>query len=180
MLEAAERAGVVHQLGTEFRYSTGQALATRAIRDGIVGEPRVATFMFHVPVLADPAGEVPGWWGREEQGGGWTGAYGSHVIDQMRTMLGEFSGLSASVRRVSARDWTADDTYTVHFRTRGGAEGVLQSSAGGWGPAVVSSRVSRITSRRRRWRVSSLRQCAPNSATGISPSSRALLLALSN
>ena len=46
--------------------------------------------------------------------------------------LGDFEGVSASVLRVSERDWSADDTYTVHFRTRSGAEGVLQSSAGAW------------------------------------------------
>jgi predicted dehydrogenase len=141
MLAAAETAGVVHQLGTEFRWATGQALATRALRDGVVGAPRVATFLFHAPALADPAGEVPAWWGREEEGGGWLGAYASHVVDQMRTMLGEFEGLSASLCRVSQRDWSAEDTYTVHFRTRSGAEGVLQSSAGAWGPPVFCSRV---------------------------------------
>lgn len=141
MLAAAEAAGVVHQLGTEFRFASGQALATRAVRDGTIGEPLVASFLFHVPVLANPAGEVPGWWGREEEGGGWTGAYGSHVIDQMRTMLGEFAGVSAAVHRISERDWSADDTYTVHFRTHGGADGILQSSAGAWGAPVFCSRV---------------------------------------
>ncbi len=142
MLEAAEQAGIVHMLGTEFRWSTGQALATRAVQDGVVGEPRLATFMLHVPALANPDGEVPAWWGREEEGGGWLGAYASHVIDQMRTMFGELTGVSASLQLLSARDWSAEDTYTVHFRTERGVEGVLQSSAGAWGPPVICARVS--------------------------------------
>src|SRR5262245_61239789 len=54
MLEAAERAGVVHLLGTEFRFATGQALATRALRAGAIGEPRLASFMLQIPGLADP------------------------------------------------------------------------------------------------------------------------------
>ncbi|MGH0029379.1 MAG: Gfo/Idh/MocA family protein [Myxococcota bacterium] len=141
MLDAARAAGVVHRLGTEFRWATGQALATRAVHDGVIGEPRVATFLFQAPALADPSGEVPAWWGRAEEGGGWLGAYASHVIDHMRSMLGEFEGVSASLSRVSDRDWSAEDTYTVHFRTRSGAEGVLQSSAGAWGPPVFCSRV---------------------------------------
>jgi predicted dehydrogenase len=141
MARAAEAAGVVHLLGTEFRYATGQALATRAIHDGVIGEPRLATFLLHVPALADPAGEVPDWWSRAEDGGGWLGAYASHVIDQMLHMFGPMEGLSADVTLVSDRDWSSDDTYTVHFRTRSGLNGVLQSSAGAWGAPVFCSRV---------------------------------------
>ncbi len=142
MLEAAEKAGVVHLLGTEFRYASGQALFTRAIRAGVVGTPRLATFLMHLPPLADPAAEVPDWWSDAEQGGGWLGAFASHVIDQVRTTLGEFAGVSASLSLVSDREWTAEDSYTVHFRTTNGVDGVLQSTIGAWGPPVVCTRVS--------------------------------------
>src|SRR5207302_9310766 len=71
MLDAAEAAGVVHLLGTEFRWATGQALAARAVAEGAIGEPRLATFLLHVPLLADPAGELPGWWADADAGGGW-------------------------------------------------------------------------------------------------------------
>jgi predicted dehydrogenase len=142
MLEAAEQAGVVHRLGTEFRYSTAQALLTRAVHQGLVGEPRLATFIMNVPVLADPSGEVPAWWSDAESGGGWLGAYASHVVDQVRSTLGEFAGVSASLALVSDRDWTAEDSYTVHFRTVSGCEGVLQSTAGAWGPMDFITRVS--------------------------------------
>jgi predicted dehydrogenase len=40
---------------------------------------------------------------------------------------------------------TADDTFTVHFRSRSGVEGIMQSSAGTWGPPVVSMRLSGST-----------------------------------
>lgn len=138
MLAAAEKAGVVHVMGAEFRYSAGQALATRAIRDGAIGKPRLATFMLMHPGLADPASEVPAWWGVEADGGGWLGAYASHVIDHMRTMLGEWEGLSASLDNVVERDWTAEDSFTVHFRTVDGCTGVLQSSAGTRGIFMAS------------------------------------------
>jgi predicted dehydrogenase len=142
MLEAAEAAGVVHLLGTEFRWATGQALAARAIREGVIGDPRLATFLMLVPVLADPKGEVPGWWSDAAEGGGWLGAYASHIVDQVRSSLGEITGVSASLALLSDREWSAEDTYTVHFRTASGCEGVLQSTAGAWGPGVICSRVS--------------------------------------
>lgn len=145
MLERAEQAGCVHLLGTEFRWATGQALATRAIREGSIGQPKLATFLFHMPALADPSAETPGWWGDASQGGGWLGAYASHVIDQVRQTCGEFAGVSASLSLLSDRDWTAEDTYTVHFRTHEGVDGILQSSAGAWGPFVLCSRISGST-----------------------------------
>jgi predicted dehydrogenase len=140
MKEAADEAGVLALVGTEFRYATGQALAARAIREGIIGEPKLATFMMHVPVLADPASEVPDWWSSKEDGGGWLGAYCSHLIDQIRSTLGEITGLSASLALVSNHDWSTEDSYTVHFRTASGCDGVLQSSAGAWGPMLINTR----------------------------------------
>ena len=142
MRDAADAAGRIHLVGTEFRWSTGQAVATRAIHAGLIGEPRLVTYLLHQPMLADPSGEVPAWWSQSEEGGGWLGAYASHVIDQLRHMLGEFEGVSASLGVVSDRNWSAEDTYSVHFRTRGGAEGVLQSTAGAYGPPLVASRVA--------------------------------------
>ena len=141
MRDAAEAAGLVHLLGTEFRFATGQALAVRAVHSGVIGEPRLATFILNVPVLADPSGEVPGWWSDAAQGGGWLGAYASHNVDYLRTLLGEFAGVSASLSLVSDRDWTAEDSYTIHFRTTSGAAGVLQSTSGGWGPPIMCTRV---------------------------------------
>ncbi len=142
MLAAAEASGLVHLLGCEFRFATGQALATRAVREGRIGEPRLATFLLQMPALADPAGEVPAWWTSREEGGGWLGAYASHVIDQVRATLGDFEGLSASLSLVSEREWTAEDSYSVHFRTRSGVDGILQSSAGSWGPPALCTRIS--------------------------------------
>ena len=141
MFDAAEKAGIVHLLGTEFRFATGQASASRAVRAGVIGEPRLATFVFHMPALADVTAEVPAWWTDSGEGGGWLGAYCSHVIDHMRVMLGEFVGVSASLCRVGHPDWTADDSYTLHFRTQRGAEGVLQSTAAAHGPFLMTARV---------------------------------------
>ena len=64
MLDAAEAAGVVHLLGTEFRWASGQASMARVVARGEIGTPKLATFLLHIPMLADPAGEVPGLVGR--------------------------------------------------------------------------------------------------------------------
>jgi predicted dehydrogenase len=142
LLGAAEEAGVVHLLGTEFRWGTGQALAARVIADGAIGVPRLATFMLHVPMLADPAGRLPAWWADAGEGGGWLGAQAAHVVDQVRSTLGEFAGVSAGLSVVSDRDMSAEDSYTVHFRTRSGVEGVMQSTAGAWGPPIFTTRIA--------------------------------------
>ena len=139
--QAAERAGVVNMLGTEFRWGTVQALAARAIAEGAIGTPRLATFIMQLPMLAGPDAQAPGWFSDAGQGGGWLGAYGPHVIDQIRFTLGEFDGLSAALPVVSGRDWTAEDSFSVRFRTASGAEGVMQSSVVDAGPPIHLTRI---------------------------------------
>jgi len=143
LLAAAEHAGVVHLLGTEFRWATGQAALARAVASGLIGEPRLATFLLHIPLLADPAAEVPDWWSDREEGGGWLGAHAVHVIDQVRTTLGEFAGVSAALPVIAdhGKGWTVEDSYSVRFRLVSGVEGVLQSSAADWGPILMMTRV---------------------------------------
>ena len=145
LLAAAEAAGVVHLLGADFRWATAQALVARVVAEGAIGEPRLAAFLLHIPLLADPAASVPAWWSDTRQGGGWLGAHASHVIDQIRVTLGEFAGVSAALPqladRAGDRAWTAEDTYTVHFRLDSGVEGVMQSTAADWGPIFISTRI---------------------------------------
>jgi predicted dehydrogenase len=142
MLDAANAAGIVHLLGTEFRWASGQASAARVIARGDIGTPKLATFLLHIPMLADPAGEVPSWWGTASEGGGWLGAQAAHVIDQIQYMLGAIERVSASLSQVSARTWDVEDSYTVHFHTRSGVAGVMQSTVGAWGPPIFVTRVA--------------------------------------
>ena len=134
MLAAVERAGVGHLVGHEFRWAPERAVIGRAIAAGLIGTPRFASLVSIVGLVADPEARLPGWWFDAAQGGGWLGASGSHVIDQVRTWLGEFESVSAALSVVSARRDVADDTFTIRFRLRSGVEGVLQQTAAGWGP----------------------------------------------
>jgi predicted dehydrogenase len=141
VLDAARRAGIVHLLGTEFRFDAGQVLLAHAVHDGLIGVPRMATWLMHVPMLADPGAEVPGWWADAGAGGGWLGAHGSQLIDQIRVTVGDLAGVSASTVSVVERPMTADDGFVVHFRAVNGCVGVLQSTASDRG-IVVETRVT--------------------------------------
>jgi predicted dehydrogenase len=142
MLDAAERAGVVHLLGTEWRFGTGQANLTRAVRAGVIGSPRFGLFELHLPTHADPSAELPEWWQLENEGGGWLGAYGSHIVDQIRTTMGEIVGVSASLQRLSDRPtMTSDDTYTAQLRLDNGATVLMHSSCAARGPWVSTTKI---------------------------------------
>ena len=116
LLDAAERAGVMHLIGFEFRWQPERAVIARAIADGLIGEPRFLTLNSYMSLVADPAAKMPHWWFDVGAGGGWLGAHGSHLVDQIRTWLGEFDSLSAVLPTISARS--------------GGAEGTLWSEGG--------------------------------------------------
>ncbi len=141
MLAAAEAAGVVHLVGHEFRWAPERALAARALAAGAVGEPRFATFVSHVPLVGDPAARVPDWWFDAAAGGGWLGASASHVVDQIRTWLGEFASLSATLGVTSARTGVAEDSCTIRFRLADGVAGVLHQTAAAWGTPAGLTRV---------------------------------------
>src|SRR6202035_5594488 len=137
VLAAAGAAGVVHLLGTEFRWDPGQATLARVVSAGEIGDPRLVTVLLHVGVLADAAADMPDWWAAADAGGGWLGAHGSQVIDQIRVLLGEFESVSASLPHVADRPMTAEDAFVVHFRMRSGAVGTLQSTSADWRPPLV-------------------------------------------
>jgi predicted dehydrogenase len=142
MFQSVEDAGVVHLVGHEFRWSTDRATAGRAIAEGRIGEPRLATFVGASPLVADPEMVMPPWWFDETAGGGWLGASGSHAVDQIRAWLGEFASVSADLVIVSQRAGVADDTFSARFRLRSGVVGVLQQTGGAWGARADMTRVT--------------------------------------
>jgi predicted dehydrogenase len=136
MCAAADAAGVTALVGHEFRWAPDRALAARAIADGVIGEPGLATFVQYVPLVADPEAKVPDWWFDAERGGGWLGASGSHLVDQVRTWLGEIGSVSAMLPTVASRSG-AEDSFSVRMTLRTGAEVVIQQTAASWTPGVI-------------------------------------------
>lgn len=150
MLEAATTAGVTHLVAHEFRWAVDRATVGRAITSGAIGEPRFATFVSNVALVADPQAQVPSWWFDPATGGGWLGASGSHVVDQIRAWLGDFAEVSARLAVVSARRAVppaslAEDSFTVRFRLASGLDGVLQQTAASWGSLPGVTRVAGTT-----------------------------------
>lgn len=142
MLAAAERAGVVHMMGNQFRMNPERVLMARAIAQGLIGEPRLVSITQFTGLAADPAAKWPDWWFDARAGGGWLGASGSHMIDMIRTWLGEFAALSAATTIVSERQGVAEDTYLLRFSMACGAEGVLMQTGGTWGEFAAMTRVA--------------------------------------
>ncbi|MGZ8762483.1 MAG: Gfo/Idh/MocA family protein, partial [Acidimicrobiia bacterium] len=147
MVDVADGAGTIALVGHEFRWAPDRAAVARAISTGAIGEPRVASLVQYVPLVADPVARTPDWWFDADAGGGWLGASGSHVVDQIRVWLGEFESVSASLGITSSRPGAglAEDTFTVRFRLRSGVEGVTQQTAGAWGPMAGLTRVAGTT-----------------------------------
>ena len=144
MAAAAERAGVIGFVGHEFRWATERALVGRAIADGRIGEPRLATLVSYVGLLADPAAPAPDWWFDPARGGGWLGASGSHAIDQVRAWLGDIEGARGRASMTSTRDADpgAADSFTALLEMASGAHVVVQQTAGAWGPMLEVARVA--------------------------------------
>lgn len=143
MQEAAERAGVMALVGNEFRWLPDRAIVARAIAQGLIGEPRFLTLSSYNSLVAAPEARMPRWWFDESAGGGWLGAQGAHIVDQVRSWLGDFASLSGVTPTISDRPAeAADDSYVVRFRLKNGVEGVLQHTAGAWGPGDSMTRVA--------------------------------------
>ncbi|OBH51773.1 hypothetical protein A5685_15765 [Mycobacterium colombiense] len=142
--DCAERAGVVALLGHEFRFDTRRITFRRAIADGLVGPPRIATLIGHNAFAASAELRMPQWWFDKERGGGWLGASVSHIIDATRWWLGDFEAVSVELPMVSARDphTHAEDTVNARFRLTSGCEGVLQQSAAVHGALLNLFRVA--------------------------------------
>ncbi|CAN7605853.1 Gfo/Idh/MocA family oxidoreductase [Phenylobacterium sp. LjRoot219] len=142
MLQAAQRAGVVHLVGHEFRWTPERATLARAISQGRIGEPRFLTLTQFLQYASSSDVQLPPWWLDPQAGGGWLGAAGSHWVDWIRSWAGEFASVSAALPRVTCPQEGAEDSFVVRFRLANGAEGVLQQTAGAFGPLANTVRIA--------------------------------------
>jgi predicted dehydrogenase len=138
MLAAAERAGVVHAIDHEFRYTPARSKVKELLEASAIGETRLALLMEMTGMLVDPARPRQEWWLRRDRAGGLLGALGSHWIDSLIWWLGAVErvsselGVSARTRPTtdggSARV-TADDTAQLLLRMSSGAIATIQLSS---------------------------------------------------
>ncbi|MFT4054430.1 MAG: Gfo/Idh/MocA family oxidoreductase [Novosphingobium sp.] len=143
MLAAAEAAGVVHMLGAEFRFDSAQALLRRVVKEGRIGEPLHFLRIYHQPGLQDPAEPLAAWWEDAGQGGGFLGAFGSHMIDQVQSTLDPITAVSCMLQTLAPGrpNMTSDDCYSLQFETESGAKGMLIAAMAAPGPLVMATKI---------------------------------------
>lgn len=138
MLAAAERAGVVHAIDHEFRYTPARSKVKELLEARAIGEMRLALVMEMTGMLVDPTRPRQEWWLRRDRAGGLLGALGSHWIDSLIWWLGSVErvsselGISAQTRPTTdggSVRVTADDTAQVLLRMSSGAIATIQLSS---------------------------------------------------
>lgn len=142
MRDAARERGIVHAVGHEFRWQPHMAATSHAVRNGEIGDPTMVTHVRINSILAGPSATAPEWFQSSGSFGGWPNAEVQHVIDELRTAVGEIASVTALEGQVTEHAWDAAETFLVQFRTQGGAMGVIQSSVGAFGPMVNVQRLT--------------------------------------
>jgi predicted dehydrogenase len=130
LLDAAQLAGVQHFMGTQFRFASGQAVMSAAVHHGHIGEAIFGAFTFMIP----PRTSQPDAFSQWTYPAAFLMAHAPHVIDRIRTTLGEIAAVSANLH-------PGGHTYTIEFRTVGGTMGLIQASAAAWGEPIISTRI---------------------------------------
>lgn len=136
MADHAEAAGALHFLNFEFRCEPSRVALHRLVREGAIGQLRHIHWTSFLDISRTPLRRY-GWLFDRELGGGWIGAFGSHVIDTIRWVAGEITDVDGSVRtdieeRPDAegilRTCTAEDAFTATFRLACGATAILDTA----------------------------------------------------
>lgn len=136
---AAADAGVAGVIGHEFRWSPVQSTVEWALRQGLIGRPRLVLDVSFLPMLRSFT--MPEWWFDPQQGGGWLGASGSHRVDRLRQWSGEVEAVSATAPALAEPALEVDDGFHLRCRLSDGVEAVLLQSAAAAGPAWSATRV---------------------------------------
>jgi predicted dehydrogenase len=118
MCDQARDAGVLHFLNFEFRCTESWATMKKLADSGSIGTPTHLNWTFFGSGLR---GRKHGWINDRELGGGWIGAYGSHLIDYTRWLFGSEISDCGGVTRVDIDGATAEDGYSAWFVMSNGA-----------------------------------------------------------
>ncbi|MEO3758023.1 Gfo/Idh/MocA family oxidoreductase [Mycobacterium sp. B14F4] len=117
MRDKARDAGIPNFLNFEFRFNESWARLKELADAGAIGTPRHLSWSFFGSGLR---GRKPGWINDRELGGGWIGAYGSHLIDFTRHLFGSEIADCGGVTRTDLPGATAEDAYSAWFAMANG------------------------------------------------------------
>ncbi|MAR92040.1 MAG: oxidoreductase [Pseudomonadales bacterium] len=136
MLELVEQAKVRHFLNFEFRCDPLRERVKALLEGGAIGTP----LHMNYTMFLSRGRQLPhGWLFQREQGGGWIGAFVSHVVDMLHWWFGDVESLSCCSRI----DWpqhrgrdsgdarlykaTAEDAVSAWFRLSNGTTVMLDT-----------------------------------------------------
>ncbi len=127
MWAEAERAGVQHMCGFNYRFVPAVRRAREILEAGGIGD--VVHFRAHVPAELGLGRADESIWrfDRSQAGTGAIGDLGTHIIDLARYLVGDISSVSALVRTVvPGRE--VDDHFVATIEFDNGAVGTLEAS----------------------------------------------------
>lgn len=122
---AAERAGIVLQVGHHRRRQSANRRVKELLDDGSLGVVHQLEATFHVPKFQDP---VSSWRADRDEtpGGGMTGL-GVHMLDSFHYFVGATTRVMAYSKRILGR-WEIDDATVVALEFDSGPLGYLGTS----------------------------------------------------
>jgi predicted dehydrogenase len=126
MWQEAERAGVRHLCGFNYRFVPAVRLARELLEAGELGD----VVHFRARYLQSWGWEAdPALWrfAREQAGTGAIGDLGTHIIDIARYLVGEIVSVSALVRTI-VPDREVDDHFVATIEFENGVAGTLEAS----------------------------------------------------
>jgi predicted dehydrogenase len=137
MVAAAEQAGVVTQVGFNYRHSPAISFARRLLDEGSLGTPLQvrASYTQEVGFWADSGR----WRARKATGGsGTVGDIGSHVIDLAELLLGDIVRVAARARSRSPEGWRPDAERTEEDLIDDAAVWIAEFESGAIGTFAVN------------------------------------------
>jgi predicted dehydrogenase len=136
LLSAAGDAGVLHFVNFEFRKDPTRVALARVLDEGRIGTPVHLHWTSFTSASRRPLRPY-GWLFDRARGGGWIGAFGSHVFDTVRWLMGEIDDATGGCRIdvVERPDGdgrphrcTAEDAFTAHLRLASGATATIDTA----------------------------------------------------
>lgn len=123
MRDRARDAGVLHFLNFQFRFNEAWGTLKALADDRTIGTPVHLNWTFYGSGLR---GRPYSWINDRERGGGWIGAYGSHLIDFTRWLFDSEVANCGGVTRIdgSPPETTAEDAYSAWFTMANGCTAV--------------------------------------------------------
>jgi predicted dehydrogenase len=98
MVDAVERAGIVHMVAFNYRRTPAVALAKRYIEEGAIGRLLSFRGTYLQDWSADPQSPLSWRFDRSVAGSGALGDIGSHVLDLARYLVGEIAAVNAVLK----------------------------------------------------------------------------------